>query len=328
MRREPLLHLLERCRAHPLLVIGDLMLDHWVWGSVSRISPEAPIPVVDVQRYTYTPGGAANVVTNLRALGVPVHLMGVVGKDDAGRRLRTLLRREGAEVSGILTDDSRPTSLKTRIVAHSQQMVRADYESRAPLDPAVQQRLLDALAQHLPEVSMVVFSDYDKGMFGGPDFAQGLLQRAQHAGKCVVGGPKPRNFGHFQGARLVTLNASEAGQASGYATGTPEGVQQAGEELRRRLPGTHVVITRGEQGMSLFQHDGPVAHAPALATQVFDVSGAGDTVLATLACTLAAGATPVQAIDIASHAAAVVVRKVGTAVASSQEIAASYTEGS
>jgi D-glycero-beta-D-manno-heptose-7-phosphate kinase len=323
--RRPLLELLQRCRNHPLLVIGDLMLDHWVWGSVSRISPEAPIPVVDVQRYTYTPGGAANVVTNLRALGVPVHLMGVVGKDDAGRRLRTLLRKEGVNVAGVVTDESRPTSLKTRIVAHSQQMVRADYESRAPLTFEVQKHLLQALEQHLPEVSMVVCSDYDKGLFR-PEFVDGLLQRARHAGKSVIGGPKPGNLACFRGAALVTLNAGEAAQAASHPTTSEDGLRQAGEELRRRLPGTHIVITRGENGMSLFQHDGPVAHAPALATQVFDVSGAGDTVLATLACTLAAGATPVEAIDIASHAAAVVVRKVGTAVATSHEIAASYIE--
>lgn len=309
---------LKSCQTTPLLVIGDLMLDHWVWGSVSRISPEAPIPVVDVQRYSYTPGGAANVVNNLRALDVPVRLMGVVGKDDAGRRLRALLRKEGAEISGVLVDSQRPTSLKTRIVAHAQQVVRADYESRAPLSPEVQQRLLDSLSAQLPHVSMVVFSDYDKGLFQ-PDFVAGLMRAAKSSGKAVIGGPKPANVPLFQGARLITLNAREALQASG----APDPLT-AGETLRERLPGSDILVTRGEHGMTLFPSTGGRLDAPALASQVFDVSGAGDTVLASLAWTLAAGATAAEAIGVASHAAAVVVRKIGTAVASPEEILASY----
>ena len=312
---------LQLCRQRPLLVIGDLMLDHWVWGSVSRISPEAPIPVVDVERYTYTPGGAANVVTNLRELRVPVKLVGVVGRDDSGRRLRALLRREGADVTGVLTDPARPTTLKTRIVAHSQQMVRADFESRDPVEESVQAQLLERVQGLLSQVHLVVFSDYDKGLFQ-PEFVSSLLAMAQAAGKLVVGGPKPGNLKRFQGAHLVTLNAKEAAQASGHATLPQESLLRAGQELLRQLPGSHVLVTRGEQGMSLFEKSGEIHHQPALATQVFDVSGAGDTVLSTLAWTLAAGATPAQAIAVASHAAAVVVRKVGTATASPSEILA------
>jgi D-beta-D-heptose 7-phosphate kinase/D-beta-D-heptose 1-phosphate adenosyltransferase len=317
---------LQRCRDLPLLVVGDLMLDHWVWGSVSRISPEAPIPVVDVQRYTYTPGGAANVVTNLRELGVPVKLVGVVGRDDSGRRLRALLRREGADVSGVVTDSSRPTTLKTRIVAHSQQMVRADFESREPIDAEVHEELLEKISDLLPQVELVVFSDYDKGLFQ-PDFVQAMLERARRVGKRVIGGPKPANLIRFVGAHLVTLNAKEATQASGHPTLPEPSLLLAGQELRRQLPGSHVLVTRGEYGMSLFDTTGGVHHQAALATQVFDVSGAGDTVLSTLAWTLAAGATPCQAIEVASHAAAVVVRKVGTATASPAEILSSVGEG-
>lgn len=313
---------LRRCRDLPLLVVGDLMLDHWVWGSVSRISPEAPIPVVDVQRYTYTPGGAANVFTNLHEVGVPVRLVGVVGRDDSGRKLRALLRREGADVSGLVTDAARPTTLKTRIVAHSQQMVRADFESRQPIDPAVQDQLLERLAGLLPTVELVVFSDYDKGLFQ-PRFVSRLLELARQHGKRVLGGPKPGNLKRFVGCDLVTLNAKEATEASGHSL---DFLREAGDALRAQLPGSHVLITRGEHGMSLFEKDGAVHHQPALATQVFDVSGAGDTVLSTLAWTLAAGATPAQAIEVASHAAAVVVRKVGTATASPAEIKASFAE--
>jgi rfaE bifunctional protein kinase chain/domain len=314
---------LARCRKLPVMVVGDLMLDHWVWGSVTRISPEAPIPVVDVQRYTYTAGGAANVVTNLRELQVPCFQVGVLGRDDSGRKLRAILRREGADVSGMVTDPDRPTTLKSRIVAHSQQMVRADFESREPLSEALQGQLLDRVRELIPRVELVVFSDYDKGLFQ-PELVERLFQIAHEAGKKVIGGPKPGNLKRFRGADLLTLNAKEATQASGHAALPLESLLQAGAELQNQLPGSHVLITRGEHGMSLFEKDGGVHHQPALASQVFDVSGAGDTVLATLAWTLAAGATPAQAIEAASHAAAVVVRKVGTATANPDEILASF----
>lgn len=316
--------LLHKCQNLSLLVIGDLMLDHWVWGSVSRISPEAPIPVVDVDRYSYTPGGASNVVSNLLALGVKVRQLGVVGRDDAGRRLRALLRRSGADVSGVLTDDSRPTTLKTRIVAHSQQMVRADFESRAPLSPELQKLLLQQLEAALPGSAAVVFSDYDKGLFV-PELASAMRELCQKSGRPLLGGPKPVNVERFAGCSLITLNAKEAAAATGLPTSNHEQVGRAGAALLTRLPGTHVLITRGEQGMTLFDKDGPVHHQKARAKQVFDVSGAGDTVLASLAWSLAAGASPAQAIEIASHAAAVVVTKVGTATATPQEIRACFT---
>ncbi|MBN9418645.1 hypothetical protein ABS71_11855 [bacterium SCN 62-11] len=317
-------HCLARCSKVPVMVVGDLMLDHWVWGSVTRISPEAPIPVVDVQRYTYTAGGAANVVTNLRELGVPCFQVGVVGRDDSGRKLRAILRREGADVSGLITDPDRPTTLKTRIVAHSQQMVRADFESREPLADALQDQVLERIQALIERVQLVVFSDYDKGLFQ-PELVQRLFQIAHQAGKKVIGGPKPGNLKRFQGADLVTLNAKEATQASGHPALPLASLLEAGAELRRQLPGSHVLITRGEHGMSLFEKAGEVHHQPALASQVFDVSGAGDTVLSTLSWTLAGGATPAQAIEAASHAAAVVVRKVGTATANPEEILASFS---
>lgn len=316
-------HCLARCPKVPVMVVGDLMLDHWVWGSVTRISPEAPIPVVDVQRYTYTAGGAANVVTNLRELGVPCFQVGVIGRDDSGRKLRAILRREGADVSGLITDPARPTTLKTRIVAHSQQMVRADFESREPLSASIQGQVLERISELIEKVELVVFSDYDKGLFQ-PELVQVLFETARRAGKRVIGGPKPGNLGRFQGADLVTLNAKEATQASGHPALPLDSLLQAGAELQRQLPGSHVLITRGEHGMSLFEKSGAVYHQPALASQVFDVSGAGDTVLSTLAWTLAGGATPAQAIEAASHAAAVVVLKVGTATANPEEILTSF----
>lgn len=309
--------LLEQSSRLRVLVVGDLMLDHWVWGTVSRISPEAPIPVVDVDRYTYTPGGAANVVSNLRALGARVALLGVVGADDAGRRLRTLLKRQGVEVEGLLIDASRPTALKTRIVAHHQQVVRADYEKRHPLEAPLQERLLEWFASHCQDFDAVMLSDYNKGVFR-PDTGRRLLEILARS-RPAIAGPKPENLDLFQGATLVTLNAKEAAVASGSSTDSLEGVLQAGQKLRQRLAPSALLITRGEHGMTLFEGDQPLS-VPALASQVFDVSGAGDTVLATLGLTLAAGGRPEEAIRLASHAAAVVVRKLGTATASPREI--------
>lgn len=325
IRRSTLQKWIDTCSQNPLLVVGDLMLDHWVWGQVSRISPEAPIPVVDVVRYTYTPGGAANVVSNLRTLGVPVRMVGVVGRDESGRRLKTLLKREGADVSGVVADPTRPTTLKTRIVAHSQQVVRADFESRESLSPALQVQVLEVFQRHLEDCRGVVFSDYNKGLFQ-PGLVGSMIALAQQKGVPLLGGPKPENLDRFLGATLITLNAREAHQASGVATTPLANLLEAGSRLASRLPGSHLVVTRGEQGMTLFEQGGKVHHQPALASQVFDVSGAGDTVLATLAWSLAAGAVPAQAIEVASHAAAVVVKKVGTATASAQEILESFQE--
>ncbi|MBI3925962.1 MAG: D-glycero-beta-D-manno-heptose-7-phosphate kinase [Armatimonadetes bacterium] len=299
-----------------VLVIGDLMLDHWVWGSVSRISPEAPVPVVDVERYSYTPGGAANVVSNLCALGSRVSLLGVVGLDDSARKLRGLLNRQGVDVSGLIPDRTRPTSLKTRIIAHSQQVVRADFEQRAPLRDPPLKKMRRWLAG-AGCFDAVMLSDYDKGLFRTPGIEE-LLSELRDRPR--IAGPKPENLDRFAGMDLITLNAREAAAASGLDTAREEGVLEAGRALRQRLGGRGaVLITRGEHGMSLFE-EGEPRTVPALATQVFDVSGAGDTVLTVAGLCLAAGASLDDAIVLASHAAAVVVRKIGTAVATPAEV--------
>lgn len=315
----------QECPKLRLMVVGDLMLDHWVWGSVSRISPEAPVPIVDVQRHSYTPGGAANVVENLRQLGAQVHLVGIVGNDDSGRRLRTNLARGRTVVDGLLRDSHRPTTLKTRIVAHSQQVVRADFESREPVDREQLDKLLEYVRSNLPRCQCLVLSDYDKGLFQ-PSFAAELIAVATSLQKPVVVGPKPSNIKRFSGANLMTLNAKEAQQAAGVSTADHLGAAKAAAILHRQFEVAHLVITRGENGMSLFPRplspDEPISHyhMPALATQVFDVSGAGDTVLTLLSLALAAGLTAPQAIYVASHAAAVVVKKLGTATATATEI--------
>lgn len=307
-----------------LLVVGDLMLDHWVWGSVSRISPEAPVPVVDVDRYTYTPGGAANVVSNLKALGAQVSVLGMIGDDESGRRLKELLEQDGVEVDGLVVDSERPTTLKTRIIAHSQQVVRADFERTTPFSSQVMGSLKSWLDGHRGRFDGVLLSDYDKGLFRsrGWDEMFSLLD-----GSVTVAGPKPSNFEIFKGLELVTLNAPEAASASGLPTRTDLDVETAGRALVESLGKRPVLITRGSQGMTLFRSDQESLHFPALATQVFDVSGAGDTVLTLVGLCRAGGATWEQAIELASHAAAVVVRKLGTATATTEEILKSLERG-
>lgn len=303
-----------------LLVVGDLMLDHWVWGSVSRISPEAPIPVVDVQRNSYTPGGAANVVSNLKALGADVDLLGVIGADDAGRRLRNLLRRQGIGVDGLFVQRRRPTSLKTRIIAHSQQVVRADLEHRVAVDGALWARMLEWLEGARSRYGAVLLSDYNKGMFWNGRVRE-MLGRLE--GLPTIAGPKPENLDQFQGVEMVTLNALEAKVASGHDTATQEGLEHAGADLLARVGGRAVLITRGESGMALFERGLEMRVVPALASQVYDVSGAGDTVLSVVGLGRAVGVEPEEAMRLASHAAAVVVRKVGTATVDREELLAS-----
>lgn len=307
-----------------ILVVGDLMLDHWVWGEVSRISPEAPVPVVDVEHYSYTPGGAANVVANLKTLGATVDLAGVVGADDAGRRLRTMLRRQGVGTAGIVVQENYPTSLKSRIIANHQQVVRADLEVRTAAKPETWKQILAWIKEHLNEYSAVVLSDYNKGLLWGNHVAE--LIAVINNSVPVIAGPKPENIERFKGVKVITLNASESRTATGHNPDTPNGLKMAGEALLKMLTPAEVVITRGSVGMSLFQPNHPMVSVPALASQVFDVSGAGDTVLSVVALCKAVGVDTSEAIALASHAAAVVVRKVGTATVSSEELLASLDQ--
>ncbi len=302
------------------LVAGDLMLDHWVWGTVHRISPEAPVPVVEVERYTYTPGGAANVINNLHCLGAKTSVLGLVGKDDSGRKLKHLLRKNGVDVSGVMTDPERPTTLKTRIIAHSQQVVRADYEKRISITPELGSKFRNWILQ-AGKFDLVILSDYDKGMFSDGSLVNIIRQME---GPLILAGPKPNNLRNFNGMHLVTLNASEAAAASGLTADTEESTIEAGRQLLAQLPDTpHIVITRGSEGMTLISRQGETHSIPALASQVFDVSGAGDTVLGVLGLALASGADLQTALTLASHAAAVVVRKIGTATATPNEIISS-----
>ena len=303
-----------------LLVVGDLMLDHWVWGDVSRICPEAPVPVVNVNHVSYTLGGAANVAANLKALGAEVDIAGVVGADDAGRRLRLLLRRLDIGTESLFAQDDLPTIMKSRIIANSQQVVRADIETCRSPQESIFRHVACYIEEHHRDYDAIVFSDYNKGLLRN---GQALKLIQLISGVPIVAGPKPDNIKYFANIDTITLNASEGSQATGYSTGTVEGLSQAGDSLLKQTGCSNAIITLSSRGMALFRRSQPAVKVPALASQVYDVSGAGDTVLSVIALCRACGTEPEDAIRLASHAAAIVVRKVGTATVSCKELLSS-----
>jgi D-beta-D-heptose 7-phosphate kinase/D-beta-D-heptose 1-phosphate adenosyltransferase len=320
--------IVERMRGRGVVVYGDVMLDEFVWGDVTRISPEAPVPVVDIRRESVHLGGAANVLANLRALGLRATVVGVVGADRAGERVRAELRdadAHGAE-ENLITDVSRPTTLKTRIIAHNQLVVRADRERRTPVDGPVEERIVAALRRLLKGADALVVSDYDKGAVT-PGVLGEILPAAEAAGVPVLVDPKLRNFDSYRPATLVTPNHHEALRVTNTEDDTDAGVARAARAIRERLGCRSVLITRGERGMMLLEEGGEPTYVPTAAREVYDVTGAGDTVIATLAAGLVGGATLVEAAMLANNAAGVVVGKVGTATATSAELLASFDTG-
>ncbi|MBI3248585.1 MAG: D-glycero-beta-D-manno-heptose-7-phosphate kinase [Deltaproteobacteria bacterium] len=322
--RIALTHLVSRFARVRVLVIGDLMLDHYIWGRVQRISPEAPIPIVQVTRESVHPGGAANVVANIRALGGQVTTCGVVGKDAAGKRLREEIVALGASSAGMLTTQSTQTTSKTRIIAHHQQVVRLDREQE-DLDPRVSTRLHAFIRRHIDQFDVVVVSDYGKGAIDVALLSLLAELRQQHGFLYLID-PKQRNFTYYQGASLVKPNLSEAALATGMALGSQPNLHKAGTHLLDLWQTEAVLVSRGEEGMSLFRRGTHPRHFPATAREVFDVTGAGDTVLAVCALALGAGATLEEATILANHAAGVVVGKVGTATVHPHELKAVLSE--
>lgn len=311
---------LERLSGQNILVMGDLMLDQWMWGNVSRISPEAPVPVVDVNRTTYTPGGAANVVCNLLSLGCQVTVAGLVGEDETGERLRGLLAEQGADTAGLCASAKRRTTVKTRIIAHSQQVVRVDQEARTPFRDEEAKGLGEWLERRMSEFDGVFLSDYDKGLFTSPSL-EPLWKNLYNQEVPVIAGPKPVNLAVFKGVNCLTLNASEAALATGLPVGDDRTTATAGTRLLELSEAGSVLVTRGEKGMTFFKPGQEPIGEKAFATEVFDVSGAGDTVLTVMGLGLCAGLEAAHAVKLASHAAAVVVRKLGTATVTIAEIA-------
>lgn len=314
---------IPRFRGCPVLVVGDLMLDEFVWGNVARISPEAPVPVVEVQRRTFVAGGAANTAANIAALGGRPILAGLTGDDANGDRVSELLRKGGVDDSAILRDPERSTTTKTRVIAHSQQMLRVDQETPGAIGRVVEDELLARIAMVLPRVRGCVLSDYGKGVVT-PRLAGELIAACSAARIPVVVDPKGTDYAKYRGATVVKPNQLEAGKVLNRELRDSESVRIAGRELVEQLA-TSILITQGAAGMSLFEKGRPMLQIPAQAREVYDVTGAGDTVAGTMALTLAVGGSLEAACRLASAAAAVVVGKVGTATIAPEELAAAFS---
>ncbi|UCF36872.1 MAG: D-glycero-beta-D-manno-heptose-7-phosphate kinase [Acidobacteriota bacterium] len=306
-------------------VIGDLILDEFVWGRVKRISPEAPVPVVEVERETERLGGAANVAMNLAALGAVPLTVGLIGGDSGGRRFLAALDRLGIDGRGIITEASRRTTIKTRIIAHHQQVCRTDRECADPVSAAARENLHSAALQMIDEADAVILSDYAKGVLNHGVSAR-LIEACREKGRFVAVDPKQRDFSVYAGASIITPNSKEAETASGLAITGRETLEAAGFRILEFTGAACLLITRGEEGMTLF-HDGTTTDIATAAQEVFDVTGAGDTVISTLTAAVAAGASVRDAAILANHAAGVVVGKLGTATASIEEIRNSLQRG-
>ena len=310
--------ILQSLRDQYIVVLGDVMLDEFVWGDVTRISPEAPVPVVDVRRESVHLGGAANVLANLVALGARGSVVGVVGNDAAGERLRTGLRELGAQDHCVILDDARPSTTKTRIIAHSQLVVRADRESRVAVSEKIEDQIVARLKDELKRASAFVVSDYDKGVVTQRILRE-ILPLAYEQVPVLID-PKLRNFDFYRPATLVTPNHLEALRMSDTEDHSDDGSHHAAKVIREKLGCDAVLITRGDRGMMLLGADGQPVYVKTAAREVYDVTGAGDTVIAALSGALAADATMLEAASFANHAAGIVVGKVGTATASAEEL--------
>lgn len=300
-----------------ILVIGDLILDRYIWGTVDRISPEAPVPVVEVSHETFLLGGAANVAHNIVSLGGGASVVGVAGNDRGGDIIMTMMQEKGIDCEGVVTD-SRTTSVKTRVIAHNQQVVRFDREERKPVVGKILQKMLVYITEAISSHDAIIVSDYKKGVISA-QLMRALLGRAKQKNIFLSVDPKVGHFDLYKRVSLITPNTKEASHASGVDIRDEESLLTAGRVLQKKLSCDAVLITRGEQGMSLFQAD-HVVHIPTVARNVFDVTGAGDTVIATFTLAHAAGASLEEAAIIANHAAGIVVGEVGTAVVTTEQL--------
>lgn len=309
-----------------VLVIGDLILDEFIWGDVSRISPEAPVPVVWVKNESSMPGGASNVANNLRSLGAETYLAGVIGDDERGAILKGQLAKKGVNTDGMLTDASRPTIIKTRVVAQHQQVVRIDKEATVPLGDDIVSKMTRYVDGIINGVDAVIIEDYGKGVIT-PRLLKHVVPLARARKKIVSVDPKEEHFSYYKGINVITPNNHEASRAVGFEIKDDATLKAAGGELLSKLKCKIALITLGENGMAVFQKDKAMKHIPTAAQEVFDVSGAGDTVIASYTLSLASGADPIQAAHIANCAAGIVVGKVGIAVVTAEELAARMKMG-
>jgi D-beta-D-heptose 7-phosphate kinase/D-beta-D-heptose 1-phosphate adenosyltransferase len=303
---------LDRFRQCRVLVVGDVIMDEFIWGRVERISPEAPVPVVEVDRESLMLGGAGNVVENIVALGGQVVLCGVIGNDVMGRELVRMVRKMNSPTHGLVVEDQRPTTIKTRVVAHSQQVVRVDREERRPVDEESIEKILATINENIDVAEAILVADYGKGVVT-ESLMDGICEVVRERQTILSVDPKVQNLALYRHVTLITPNINEAQDMSGITIVDQQSLKRAGDRLLSELECQMVLITQGEQGMTLFERDGRTTQIPTVARKVFDVSGAGDTVISTFSLALAAGLTPLEAAMMANFAAGIVVGEIGTA---------------
>jgi rfaE bifunctional protein kinase chain/domain len=302
--------LLGAMKGKKIAVIGDLMLDRYIWGRVSRISPEAPVPIVDMESEQVRLGGAANVAQNIKSLGGHPHLLGVVGEDNSGKALIDMLGEQSFPIDGILTDPSRPTTVKTRVIAHDQHVVRIDREDKNDISSPIQKRLLEILRRIIADVDGIVIEDYNKGVLSKHVIKETIALGTTHK-KVITVDPKFNNFFEYKDVTVMKPNRKEIEEVLGVRLRSRDEINATGKMLLQKLNAENVLLTLGEQGMSLFESNGDISHISTKALNVADVSGAGDTVIATLSMSLAAGASMKEAVSVANFAGGIVCGYVG-----------------
>ena len=315
---------LDGFQGKKVAVIGDVMLDRYFWGSVSRISPEAPVPVCLIQSESEQLGGAANVANNILALGAKPYLFGAIGDDEAGAAVLGLLEKNGLFREGLVREPGRTTTVKLRIIAEDQHVVRVDRETTAPIAAATRARILDLFCELSDIFDAVIFQDYNKGVLG-EELIGALLRRARERAKPIAVDPKFDNFFAYQGVSLFKPNILELGRIVEKKV-TPENEAEVVDSVLSRLGAAALLLTKGKKGMSLYQPNRPAEHIPAFTVEVYDVSGAGDTVIATFALALAAGAGYYEGMLLSNHAAAVACAKIGAQPVSAAEVRAALRQ--
>jgi D-glycero-beta-D-manno-heptose-7-phosphate kinase len=319
VKNQELISFISKFKNARILVIGDLMVDEYIWGSVSRISPEAPVPVVSVTSESLRLGGAGNVANNIYTLGGKVWIGGIVGNDEMGRKVIQDLHRMGVDTRAVAVEPDWITTVKTRIIAHHQQVVRYDREVVRGIRPEALEKILSVLEDRVREFDAVLISDYGKGVIC-PELVEQVRSLALGAGKILTVDPKVKNFPLFQKVTVITPNHHEAAQATGRWIQSEEDMVSVGRQLLGQLQAQSILITRGEKGMTLFQENGEITNIPAMAKEVFDVTGAGDTVISVLTLAMSVGASVKEAAVLSNHAAGIVVGEVGTATLKASEL--------
>ncbi|MDO9464206.1 MAG: D-glycero-beta-D-manno-heptose-7-phosphate kinase [bacterium] len=312
-------HVIAGFKSTKVLVVGDLMLDRFVWGTVERISPEAPVPVVKISSESIMMGGASNVANNICALGAEALITGIIGDDIAGEEFLQLVKKQGMNEDGIILSKKRPTIVKTRIIAQHQQVVRTDKEFVSQIKSTEAKRILAYIKSNMREISAIVISDYGKGIVTRYLVKQ-IIKLNREFNYPIIVDPIPRHLTYYKNVTMITPNNHEAGESLKTEIKDEQSLVRVGKSLLKLLQANSILITRGEKGMSLFERDGKVANIPTVAKEVFDVTGAGDTVVGVLALCLGNKASMYESAYIANHAAGIVVGKLGTATVSIDEL--------